>query len=97
MLDAILRLAAQGGMVTVNEVARKLAISPQLAESLFFELERQGYLKHVSTACDAPCGACAAKEACRFFKEPRLWTFTEKGVLAVRRLSEKSATDGADD
>jgi len=88
MLDAILQLAAKRSMVTVGEVARELTISAELAKHLFFELERQGYLKCVNSACDTPCGNCAAKEACRFFRGPRLWTFTEKGMEASRRRSE---------
>ncbi len=88
MLDAILKLAAKRSVVTQGDVARELSISPALAKTLFFELERQGYLKSVSAPCDTPCGDCAAKEACRFFKGPPLWTFTEKGMAASRRLSD---------
>jgi len=88
MLDAILQLMAKRSMVTVGEVATELSISAELAEKLFFELERHGYLKCVNSACDQPCGACAAKEACRFFRAPKLWTFTEKGMEASRRLSQ---------
>ncbi len=88
MLDAVLQLMTKRSMVTVGEVATELTISAELIEKPFFELERRGYLKCVSSACDQPCGACAAKEACRFFREPKLWTFTEKGMVASRRLSQ---------
>jgi hypothetical protein len=95
MLNAILQLAAKRSMVTVDEVARELSVSAELAKELFVELERQGYLKCANSPCDTPCGGCVAKEACRFFQEPRLWTFTERGALTARRLSDKSAIDGA--
>ncbi|MEK4034971.1 hypothetical protein WOC76_08890 [Methylocystis sp. IM3] len=88
MLDVILRLAAKRSVISQGDVARDLSISPGLAKTLFFELERQGYLKSVSAPCDTPCGDCAAKEACRFFKAPPLWAFTEKGIAAARRLSK---------
>lgn len=87
MFDAILRLGAEKGVVTLDDVAARLAISADLAERLFFELERRGYLKNLS-ACHAPCGHCPAKEACRALREPRLWTFTEKGAQACRRQEE---------
>ncbi len=86
MLDAILQMAAQRSMVTIGDVACELSISAELARDLFLELERRGYLKSVNFACDKPCGSCPAREACRFFREPKLWAFTEKGMLASRRL-----------
>lgn len=84
MLDAILKLAAQGRLLSVAEVARELAIGPEAAESLFLELERRGYLKAVNSTCGTPCGDCPAKDGCRFLRAPRLWVFTEKGQQAAR-------------
>ncbi|WP_424362250.1 hypothetical protein [Methylocystis parvus] len=84
MFDAILKLAAQGRLLSVTEVERELAISPEAAESLFLELERRGYLKRINSTCSTPCGDCPAKEGCRFLRSPRLWIFTEKGQQAAR-------------
>ncbi len=79
MLDSVLNLVVTDGVVAVDEIARRLSISPALAERLLSELERLGYLARVG-ACHAPCGSCSAKEACRFIREPRSWTVTEKGA-----------------
>lgn len=87
MLGAILKSAAKRGTVTISEVARDLSIDAELAERLFFELERQGYLKSVGADCGVSCGACAASQACGVLRGLRLWAFTEKGATAARRLS----------
>jgi hypothetical protein len=87
MLAAILKMAAKRSTVTVGEVARELSIDAALAERLFSELERQGYLKSVAPGCGTSCGACATSQACGLFRGLRLWTFTKKGALAAGRLS----------
>lgn len=84
MFDAVLKLAKQGRLLSVAEVARELAISPEATESLFLELERLGYLKAVDSTCGTPCGDCPAKEGCRFLRAPRLWVFSGKGRQAAR-------------
>lgn len=87
MLAAILELAAERGTVTISEVARELSIDAALAETLFSELERQGYLKSVGSDCNAYCGACSKSRACTFFKGLRVWTFTKRGAETARALS----------
>jgi hypothetical protein len=84
MLDAALSLVAMDGVAAVDEIARRLGISPGLAMRLLSDLERLGYLAPVG-ACDAPCGSCAARAACRAIREPRAWTLTQKGADACRR------------
>jgi hypothetical protein len=88
MLAAILEMAAKKGTVTIGEVAREFSIDPALAEKLFSELERQGYLKSVAPDCSASCGACARLQACTFFKGLRLWMFTKKGAAVAARSSD---------
>lgn len=88
MLHAILQLTAKRGTVTFEEVARELSISAALAESLFVELERHGYLKSIAPACGVSCGGCGASKSCGFLKGLRLWAFTEKGAAAARRLAD---------
>lgn len=95
MFDAILRLGAEKGVITLDEVATRLAIGADLAERLFFELERRGYLKNLS-ACHAPCGHCPVAGTCHALREPRLWTFTEKGAQACRRVKEKAEDQARD-
>lgn len=89
MLDDLLRLAASKGTLVTAEVARDLTISPALAEQLFGELTRLGYLKFIDPGCGFICGHCAAKEACQSMRGPRFWTLTAKGDKAVRRLSDR--------
>ena len=62
MLAAILKMAAERGTVTISEVARGLSIDVALAERLFYELERQGYLKSIASDCNASCGACCRSQ-----------------------------------
>lgn len=87
MLDNVLRLAADKGALTIDALAREMAVSPAVAEQLFAELVRLGYLAAVASQCAAPCGHCPVKEGCRFIRQPRLWVITEKGDRAFRRLS----------
>jgi predicted ArsR family transcriptional regulator len=88
MLNAVLRLAANSSVLTVNELARDMSISPALAEQLFDELTRRGYLQAVaSPQCSAPCGHCLATEACHFFRQVRMWSLTAKGQRACRRAA----------
>jgi len=84
MFDAILRLGAQKGAISVGDVALTLSISPDLAKRLFHELESRGYLTSAD-ACRTPCGGCAVKDSCSAPGAPRLWRFTEKGLRAGRR------------
>jgi len=93
MLAAILKMAAEGGAVTTGEVARAFSIDAALAETLFRELERQGYLKAVATGCGQACGGlgkscggCAAP--CGSHSGLRLWTFTGKGASAAARAGK---------
>ena len=86
MLAAILKMAAKGGAVTTGEVARAFSIDAALAETLFRELERQGYLKAVATGCGNACGGCAAP--CGSHSGLRLWTFTGKGASAAARAGK---------
>lgn len=84
MLDAVLRLAAARERMTIEEIARELAVSPAMAEQIFRELARYGYLERAS-ACAAPCGGCSLKDACQAGREPRVWTVTAKGRRALER------------
>jgi hypothetical protein len=88
MLAAILKLAAERGSVTTGEVARELSIDATLAETLFTELERQGYLKSLTPGCGESCGGCSRATACGLPRGLRLWTFTRKGAVASGRLSD---------
>lgn len=85
MLEAVLRLAAERGALSVGEIARELSTTPAMTEQLFVELARHGYLEAVTPACGAGCGACPAKGACDLSRGPRLWTLTAKGARACRR------------
>ncbi len=87
MLAAILKLAAERGSVTISEVARELSIDAALAETLFSELERHGYLKSMTPQCEGPCAACSKSRGCGLLGGLRLWTFTKKGALAAGRAS----------
>jgi predicted ArsR family transcriptional regulator len=81
MLDALLRLAADNSPLTASEAARSLGVTQTMAQALFEELARRGYLRAAPTTCSLPCKGCGAHEACAG-RQARFWVLTAKGARA---------------
>lgn len=86
MLEALLRLVAEGGIYSYEELAKQLSIPPPLLEAMLGDLARLGYLRAVDEGCAGHCGGCPVGP-CSVAGSGRLWTLTEKGARAAARCS----------
>ncbi len=84
MIDQLLRLVAEGGVHSYEDLTRHLSISQPLLEMMLEDLARRGYLRSVGNGCGGHCGGCAAG-GCSIAGPVRLWTLTEKGSRAADR------------
>jgi bacterioferritin-associated ferredoxin len=84
MIDQLLRLVAEGGVHSYEDLTRHLSISQPLLEMMLEDLARRGYLRSVGNGCGGHCGGCAAG-VCSIVGPARLWTLTEKGNRAAAR------------
>jgi len=80
MLQRLLELVTEGGVHTYAELARQLDVSEELLEQMLQRLARMGYLKQVSTECNAHCASCPMNSTCAVGRPGRVWTLTEKGA-----------------
>ena len=84
MIDQLLRLVAEGGVHSYQDLTSHLAISQPLLEMMLEDLARRGYLRSVGDGCGGHCGGCAAG-GCSIAGPARIWTLTEKGSRAAAR------------
>jgi hypothetical protein len=87
MLEQLLRLIAQGGIHSYQDLAEQLSIPQPLLEVGLEDLARLGYLRSINDNCgDHQCSACPIGH-CSVTGPGRLWSLTEKGAQAAVRLS----------
>lgn len=86
MIEKLLHAAAQGGVQSYEDLARRLSIPVPLLEVVLEDLARLGYLRPVNSDCGTHCAGCSAG-ACSITGPGRLWTLTEKGTRAAARLA----------
>lgn len=84
MIDQLLRLVAEGGVHSYEDLTDHLSISQPLLEMMLEDLGRLGYLRAVGDGCGGHCGGCAVG-GCSISGPGRLWTLTEKGTRAAAR------------
>lgn len=85
MIEQLLRIVAQGGIHSYEELAQRLSISQPLLEAMLEDLSRLGYLSPVQNGCGGYCTACGVS-GCSVVGRGRLWTLTDKGAGAASRL-----------
>ena len=83
-MKALLRMVAEGGLHSVDELARRMGVAGPLLEAALPDLARMGYLRAADEGCAAHCGGCPAG-GCSPSAGGRLWTLTEKGIQAAQR------------
>jgi hypothetical protein len=81
MMDRLLRLLAEGGLHSLDGLARILSISPVMLEALLDHLERSDYLRRADAACAGGCSGCGGS-CCAVAAPRRLWVLTAKGLTA---------------
>jgi hypothetical protein len=85
VIEQLLRMVAEGGIHSYDELAQRLSISQPLLEVMLEDLARLGYLNAVQNGCGGHCGACQMS-GCAVVGTRRLWALTDKGVRAAGRL-----------
>ena len=76
MLRELLKEIANGGTVTVAELARRLNTSEETIRMMLEELERLGLRKAGRPACSAKCEGCPYQAGCPLSARARRWIAT---------------------
>jgi hypothetical protein len=82
MMEHLLKLVAEGGVHSYEELARHLSISQPLLEMILEDLARLGYLRRVGGDCGEHCPACHSS-GCAIAGAGQIWTLTGKGARAA--------------
>ncbi|MGC8633589.1 MAG: hypothetical protein ACP5VP_02825 [Candidatus Limnocylindrales bacterium] len=89
ILDALLGRLEAGGVRTPADLARELGISPALVDAMILDLERRGYLRPVTAACDAACAGCPLAGTCSLAGQGRGWTLDRPSLRGRPRSPER--------
>ena len=84
MLRRFLETIQAGDMQSLQEIARRLGISLEMALQMAKELTDKGYLQEMGADCEEPqkgCADCPLSSRCQV--AVRQWFLTEKGRSAV--------------
>jgi hypothetical protein len=79
VLEKLLRIVAEGGIRSCEDLAGHLSIPQPLLETMVEELARLGYLRAVGDECGGHCAGCSIG-GCSVAGSGRLWTLTGKGI-----------------
>jgi len=82
MLEQLLRLIAEDGVSTCEDLARRVSVSQPLLEAMLEELARLGYLRAVASGCAGHCTGCSMG-GCSVIGQGRVWILTDIGVRSV--------------
>jgi hypothetical protein len=85
MLEKLLKLLAEGGVHSYEDLEKGLSVSQPLLEMMIEDLARRGYLRPVGSGCDGRCAGCSIGGCC-ITGPGHLWVLTEKGTRASARL-----------
>jgi len=81
MLERLLRLLAEGGLYSYEDLMDRLSVTRPMLEMMLQELARLGYLRLVDGECAGQCSICPLRH-CALPDRGRLWTLTDKGARA---------------
>ncbi len=84
MIEQLLRILAEGGVHSYEDLAERLSVPMPLLEMMLEDLSRLGYLRSMSNNCGMHCAGCSSG-SCSIAGRGRLWTLTEKGARAAAR------------
>ena len=83
MIEQLLRLLAQGGLRSYQDLAAALSVSPPLLEAMLENLARLGYLRAVDS-CAGQCHGCGTS-GCSAAGPAHVWALTDTGARAAAR------------
>lgn len=82
MLEQLLRLIAERGVSSYDELAERASVSRPLLAAMLEEMARLGYLRAVGDGCAAACSGCSMA-GCSVVGVGRMWALTEMGSRSV--------------
>ncbi len=83
LLERLLALLRQGGVLSISEVAEELGTSPELVETMLDDLARRGYVRPVEAQCGLKCAGCPYACGGGVAGAGRLWRVEEEGGGSV--------------
>lgn len=86
MIEQLLRILAEGGIHSYEDLASRLSVPMPLLEMMLEDLSRLEYLRPVNNDCGSHCAGCSMG-SCSITGPGRLWVLTEKGTKAAERLN----------
>ncbi len=84
MMEQLLKLVAEGGVHSYEDLIRHLSISQPLLEMMLEDLARLGYLRRIGGDCGDHCPTCHSG-GCAIAGPGQIWTLTGKGARAAAR------------
>jgi hypothetical protein len=88
IMDALLERLEAGGVRTPAILARELGVSQALVDAMILDLQRRGYLRPVTAACDAACAGCPLVGTCSLAGQGRGWTLDGPSLRGRARHSD---------
>ena len=73
MFDKLMSILKRDGAVTVDQMARELATTPEVVNGMIDHLARVGSLRQMSAACDTTCRECMFVRDCARADKGRVW------------------------
>ncbi len=84
MLEELLRQLVSEEILTLEDLARRMSVSPPLLEQMLEDLARGGYIESIGASCDTGCTACQEHSVCALVQGKRIWRLTDKGFRLAR-------------
>ncbi len=73
MFDKLNAILERGGTVTIDQLARELDTTPEVAREMLEYLVHSGWLHDLALVCDQPCTECVLARDCTHFNRGRVW------------------------
>lgn len=90
MLDQLLKLTAQGGIRSLQDLAQAFDVSEALVQVMLQDLERMGYLQRINAVCAGRCEHCEASAGCTFSAGGQIWSLTQSGLRQAQKTDHES-------
>ncbi len=94
MLKTLLALVAEGGAHSIQGLAARLDVSPEMVEAMLDDLTRLGYLRVLGGDCGGQCATCPLG-GCAVAGTNHLWSLTEKGTRAATQVRRTFAPESS--
>ncbi len=93
MLEQLLRLIAERGVTSYDELAERASVSRPLLGAMLDEMARLGYLREVGEGCVAACSGCSMA-GCSVLGAARMWALSEMGARAIAHGAAEATQAG---